>query len=338
MKPLSALLASLALSVGLLSAERVAAITPLNPINFGAIGWESGALTTEILRFIVENGFEYATDTLPGSTVSMEVALARNDLQVIAEEWAGRSPAWVKAEQAGQVFALGDTVKHAEEGWWVPAYVIKGDPARGLAPLAPELRSVDDLKRYPQVFKDPEQPDKGRFLNSPSGWTSETVNSQKLKAYDLDAQYSNVRTGSGAALDAEVTSAIKLGKPVLFYYWSPTPLMGRYDLVRLEEPPYDATAWATLTDASNPSPRGSRSLPAKLSIGVSAYFRAQYPDLVAVFEKVDLPIDLLNKALADMNTTRQPAREAAKAFLKANPQVWKAWMPAENAARVEAAL
>ncbi|MFP3458559.1 glycine betaine ABC transporter substrate-binding protein, partial [Psychrobacter sp. SIMBA_152] len=82
-----------------------------------------GALTTEILRLIVERGYGYPTDTLPGSTASMEVALARNDLQVIAEEWAGRSPAWVKAEQAGQVFALGDTVKHAEEGWWVPAYV-----------------------------------------------------------------------------------------------------------------------------------------------------------------------------------------------------------------------
>lgn len=338
MKTLSALLASLALGLGMLGAERVAAAAPAAPIHFGAIGWESGALTTEVLRLIAELGYGYSTDTLPGSTVSMEVALARNDLQVIAEEWAGRSPAWVKAEQAGQVFALGDTVKNAEEGWWVPAYVIKGDPARGLPALAPDLRSVTDLKRYPQVFKDPEQPDKGRFLNSPSGWTSETVNSQKLKAYGLDGQYNNFRSGSGAALDAEVTSAIKLGKPVLFYYWSPTPLMGRYDLVRLEEPPYDAAAWATLTDPRHATPRGSGSLPAKLSIGVSAAFREQYPDLVAVFEKVDLPIDVLNKTLADMSSTRQPAREAARAFLKAHPQVWKAWLPAERAARVEAAL
>ncbi|AIR91094.1 ABC transporter substrate-binding protein [Pseudomonas cremoricolorata] len=337
MKTLPALLAGALLSFALFSTERVSA-APDTPIHFGAIGWESGALTTEVLRLIVEHGYGYPTDTLPGSTVSMEVALARNDLQVIAEEWAGRSPAWVKAEQAGQVFALGDTVKNAEEGWWVPAYVVKGDPATGKAALAPDLRSVEDLKRYPQLFKDPENPSKGRFLNSPSGWTSETVNSQKLKAYGLDELYSNVRTGSGAALDAEVTSAIKLRQPVLFYYWSPTPLIGRYDLVRLQEPPYDASAWATLTDARNPAPRGSQSLPAKLSIGVSKAFREQYPDLVAMFEKVDLPIDLLNKTLASMSSSRQPARNAAQAFLKANPQVWKAWLPAEQAAKVEAAL
>lgn len=338
MKKFPTLLASLLLAFGLASTDSAAAADKPSPIHFGAIGWESGALTTEILRLIVEQGYGYSTDTLPGSTVSMEVALARNDLQVIAEEWAGRSPAWVKAEQAGQVFALGDTVKNAEEGWWVPAYVIKGDPARKLEPLAPELRSVEDLKRYPHLFKDPEAPGKGRFLNSPSGWTSETVNTQKLKAYGLDGLYNNFRSGSGAALDAEIAAQIRLGKPVLFYYWSPTPLMGRYELVRLEEPPFDASAWATLLDAANPTPKGSRSLPAKLSIGVSKAFRESYPELVTVFEKVDLPIATLNKALAHMSETRQKPRDAATAFLRDNPAVWKAWLPAENAAKVEAAL
>lgn len=338
MRKFPALLASLMLAMGLASTGSADSAEPVKPIHFGAIGWESGALTTEILRHIVEHGFGYPTDTLPGSTVSMEVALARNDLQVIAEEWAGRSPAWVKAEQAGQVFALGDTVKNAEEGWWVPTYVIKGDPARGLKPLAPTLRSVEDLKDYPQVFRDPEMPDKGRFLNSPSGWTSETVNSQKLKAYGLDGLYNNFRSGSGAALDAEINSAIRRGQPVLFYYWSPTPLIGRYDLVRLQEPAFNAAAWATLTDAKNPDPKGSQSLPAKLSIGVSKAFRDSYPDLVAVFEKVDLPIDRLNKALAEMSDKRQKPTDAAIAFLRANPDVWKPWLPADAASKVEASL
>ncbi|MFB4391888.1 MULTISPECIES: ABC transporter substrate-binding protein [unclassified Pseudomonas] len=338
MKKIPTLLASLLLAFGLASTDSAAAATAREPIHFGAIGWESGAFTTEVLRLIVEHGYGYPTDTLPGSTVSMEVALARNDLQVIAEEWAGRSPAWVKAEQAGQVFALGDTVKNAEEGWWVPAYVIKGDAAKGIKPLAPELRSVDDLKRYPEVFKDAEAPGKGRFLNSPAGWTSEIVNTQKLKAYGLDGLYNNFRTGSGAALDAEVTSAIRRGQPVLFYYWSPTPLMGRFDLVRLEEPPFDEQAWATLTDPANPHPKGSGSLAAKLSIGVSARFREQYPELVAWFEKVDLPIDTLNKALAHMSETRQDPREAALVFLREHPEIWKAWVPDEVAAKVAASL
>ena len=336
MNRLTSLICGMLLSVA--SVFPASAAPPNAPIYFGDITWESGSFTTELLRFIVEHGYGYPTDTLPGSTVSMEVALARNDIQVIGEEWAGRSPAWIKAEQAGEVFAIGDTVKNADEGWWVPEYVIKGDAQRGIKPLAPELRSVTDLKRYADVFQDPEVPDKGRFLNSPSGWTSETVNSQKLKAYGLDGLYVNFRSGSGAALDAEITSSIRRGKPVLFYYWSPTPLMGRFPLVRLEEPAFDPAAWATLTDARNPAPKGSRSLPAKLSIGVSAPFRQQHPELVAFFAKVDLPIEILNKTLAQMSQKRQEPAAAAREFLKANPQIWRQWVPAEVGDKVQGQL
>eukprot|EP01132_Coremiostelium_polycephalum_P022518 gene22518-26731_t len=217
-------------------------------------------------------------------------------------KWAGRSPAWVKAESEGKVFGLGDTVKGATEGWWVPEYVIKGDAERGIKPLAPELKSVADLARYKDVFRDPEDPTRGRFLNSPTGWTSEIVNSQKLKAYGLTDTY--------------VASSIRRGKPVLFYYWSPTPLLGRFKLIKLEEPPFNAEAWKTLADANNPHPIGTRSMPAHLAIGVSAPFKAQYPQLVTFFEKVDLPIDLLNGILAQMAEKRTAPRQVAEAFLK----------------------
>lgn len=308
------------------------------PILFGDIPWESGSLITEVLRTLTEKGYGFATDTLPGSTVSLEAALAKNDIQVIAEEWAGRSPVWVKAEAEGKVFGLGDIVKNASEGWWVPEYVIKGDPDKGIQALAPDLKSVSDLARYKEVFRDQEDPTRGRFLNSPAGWTSETVNSQKLKAYGLSDDFVNFRTGSGAALDAEVSSSIKRGKPVLFYYWSPTPLIGRYKLVKLEEPAFDAQAWATLTDANNPNPKGTRSLPAKLSIGVSAPFKAHYPQLVAFYEKVDFPIDLLNTALAQMGEKRTEPRKAAEAFLRDQPHIWHAWVTADAAQKVDAAL
>jgi glycine betaine/proline transport system substrate-binding protein len=326
------LLALAALASSANAAEKTA------PIHFGDITWESGSLITEILRTIVEKGYGYPTDKLPGSTVSLEAALAKNDIQVIGEEWAGRSPAWVKAEAEGKVHGLGNIVKGATEGWWVPEFVIKGDPEKGIKPLAPDLKSVADLPKYKDVFKDPESPDKGRFLNSPTGWTSEIVNTQKLKAYKLNDSYVNFRTGSGAALDAEIASSIRRGKPVLFYYWSPTPLLGRFKLIKLEEPPFNEAAWKTLSDASNPNPIGSSSLAAHLAIGVSEPFHKQYPELVSFFEKVDLPIDQLNKTLGVMSEKRQEPDAVAKTFLKDHPEIWKAWVPADVAEKVSAAL
>ncbi len=236
------------------------------PIHFADLNWESGSLITELLRHIVEKGYGLPTDKLPGTTVTLETALAKNDIQVIGEEWAGRSPVWVKAEAAGEVLAVGDTVKGATEGWWVPEYVIKGDAERGIPPLAPDLRSVEDLKRYPAVFADPE--------------------------------------------------------------------LGKFKLVQLQEPAFDAEAWKTLTDADNPNPKPTRSLASRLSIGVSTPFRQQYPQVVEFFAKVDLPIDLLNRALAKMSEERLPPDQVARAFLKDNPQVWQAWVPADVAQKV----
>jgi glycine betaine/proline transport system substrate-binding protein len=333
MRGFRALLAALGLLAAPLSVSAAQA-----PIHFADLNWESGSLITEVLRFIVEKGYDLPTDTLPGTTITLETALAKNDIQVIGEEWAGRSPVWVKAEAEGKVVGLGDIVKGATEGWWVPEYVVKGDPAKGIKPLAPDLRSVQDLARYKDVFKDPEAPSKGRFLNSPIGWTSEIVNKQKLKAYGLDDSYVNFRSGSGAALDAEIASSIRRGKPILFYYWSPTPLMGRFKLIQLEEPPFDAQAWKTLTDADNPNPQPTRSLASKLSIGVSAPFQKEHPQITAFFTKVDFPIGPLNQALAQMSEKHTPPREVAQAFLKANPDVWKAWLTDDVAQKVEASL
>src|SRR5471032_1191743 len=337
MKGYRALLAS-ALAVLCVGVMPLPVRAAAQPIHFADLNWESGSLITDILRYIVEKGYGYPTDTLPGSTVSLEAALSKNDIQVIGEEWAGRSPAWVKASAEGKVFGLGDTVKGATEGWWVPEYVIKGDPERGIKPLAPELHGVADLARYKDVFRDPESPDKGRFLNSPIGWTSEIVNQQKLKAYGLTDSYVNFRSGSGAALDAEITSSIRRGKPILFYYWSPTPLLGKFKLVQLQEPPFDAEAWKTLTDPENPDPKPSRSLASKLSIGVSTPFKTQYPQVLAFFAKVDLPIDVLNQALAKMSEERLPPRQVTEAFLKEHPEVWKAWLPVDVANKVAAGL
>jgi len=337
MKGIRALLASSLLSLAALSTVQPVVAAP-QPIHFADLNWESGSLITEILRIMVEQGYGLPTDTLPGTTITLETALANNDIQVIGEEWAGRSPVWVKAEAEGKVQALGDTVKGAAEGWWVPEYVIKGDPAKGIKPLAPELRSVTDLARYKDVFKDPESPDKGRFLNSPIGWTSEIVNQQKLKAYGLQDSYVNFRSGSGAALDAEISSAIRRGKPILFYYWSPTPLLGRFKLVQLQEPPFDAEAWKTLTDAANPNPRPTRSLASRLSIGVSTPFQKQYPQLAQFFAKVDLPIEPLNRALAQMSENHSAPRDVARAFLKQHPDVWRTWVPRDVADKIAATL
>ncbi|MBZ4341537.1 hypothetical protein LAM87_24985, partial [Mycobacterium tuberculosis] len=72
-----------------------------------------------------------------------------------AEQWTGRSEITAKAVSSGAVKLIGDTLPGGTtEGWFVPDYVVKGDPARNIKPVAPGLVSVDDLPKFKQVFAD----------------------------------------------------------------------------------------------------------------------------------------------------------------------------------------
>ncbi|MGS0741680.1 ABC transporter substrate-binding protein [Glaciimonas sp. GG7] len=304
------------------------------PVKFAGLNWESGSVLTEVMRTVMEKGYGCKTETIPGNTVAMEVALSKNDIQVLAEEWVGRSDAWNVAAKAGSVVPLGHVIVGASEGWYVPEYVIKGDTSRGIKPMAPALTSVADLPAYKALFKDVEEPSKGRFLNCPTGWSCEGVNSQKLKAYKLTDSYVNFRPGTGPALDAAITSAYQRGKPILFYYWAPTALMGKFKFIRLQEPAFNAACFETLADKSHPAPCGCAAPEAVIQAGVSKTFKDADPVLSAFLEKFTIPLDVLNQSLAQMADQKLTAAQVAQNFLKQHPDVWKQWVPTDIAAKL----
>ena len=288
-------------------------------IKFAGLNWESGMLLTSVMRQVLERGYDCKTDSLPGNSITMEQALANNDIQIFAEEWIGRSEAWNKAASAKKVVAVGHPIIGATEGWYVPRYMIEGDPQHSLAPMAPDLKRIADLSTYSKLFRDPEEPAKGRFYNCPAGWTCERENTEKMTKHGLDQTYVNYRPGTGPALDAAISSSYKRREPILTYYWSPTALLGKYDLVKLQEAPGDEPD-------------------IKIQVGVSRTFHDGNPDLMDVFSKINIPIDLLNKNLATMTEKRIDADKLAVQFLKENPAVWGQWVSADTAAKIQNSL
>jgi electron transfer flavoprotein beta subunit len=68
----------------------------------------------------------------------------------------------------------------------------------------------------------------------------------KCTYYGLDEFYIYIDPGSDPALSASIASAYEKGEPIVAYYWEPTWLTGKYDLVLLEDPAYvDGDSWST---------------------------------------------------------------------------------------------
>ena len=313
---------------------------PGRVVAFAGVNWESGEFITAVTREVLERGFGCHTETVPGNSVTLEQAVANNDVQIFAEEWVSRSDVWKNAADKGLVSAVGHPFVGALEGWYVPTYLVKGDAARHIAPAAPGLTSVGQLSdpTYVKLFADPEQPGRGRFLNCPSGWTCEGVNTAKLHAYGLDDRYVDFRPGTGPAMDAAITSAYAQGQPLLFYYWSPSAIAGKLALTRLTEPPYSKACYDDLTSTNGAHKQGCAAPPADVAYGVSSRFAAQAPELIAVLQRMTFPLPVLNANLVARADAQRDAKAQAILFLRQQPELWKAWVSPEVAGRIDASL
>ena len=229
-----------------------------------------------------------------------------------------------------KVAVIGDTLQGgATQGWYVPQYVMDDNPG---------LRRYQDLPKYAALFKDPEDPSKSRFMNCPSGWACEIFNTRLLKNTGLDAVFNNAHPGTGAALDAEIASAFEQKKPLLFYYWQPTGLIAKYDFAPLAFPAHEDECWQDLLLADGTSDCVSGFPVSPLKIAASTPFIDNNPELASAFEKVQFTPDQLNSAILEMSESKRSGDEQALEFLRANPNVWQAWLPKEVAENLAANL
>lgn len=316
-------------------------------IRLGDMQWQSLWINNAIAGFIIEKGYGYPVETVEVTTPIMQLSLVRGDLDVAMEIWTGNMVDWYnEVIEKGQMLDLGKVMDRTTQGWYVPAYVVHGDPERGIAPMAPDLRTVEDLKRYAHLFADPEDPGKGRLISCITGWDCANVNRVKLHAYGLADLYNLQEPGTSGALDAAIAGAYQRGEPLLTYYWEPTWLMGALDMVLLEEPPYSEECWALVRKGvagdiplnQIPPEAGCAWEDAPVVKGVHPSLKERAPEVVAFLERFMIPTEDLNKISAYMEENDVEADQAALWFFANYQELWRSWMPDDVAKKVEQAL
>ena len=130
-------------------------------IRFHDPAWETIEEHNAIASYIVEKGYGYLVEIIPGDTGTMEVALPAGDLDVNMELWQANIPDWYAefVVEKGLVVDLagtfdpvangakGQIIEATDQGWYIPTYVAEANPG---------LKSVSDLPNYIELFQDPE--------------------------------------------------------------------------------------------------------------------------------------------------------------------------------------
>mgnify|MGYP001351534925 CR=1 FL=1 len=292
-------------------------------------GWDSIRLHNAMAGFIAKTAYGLDSEELKGSTPVTYTALARGDADVCMELWSNNIATYQADVAAGKFQVAGVNYGDNKQGIYVPRYVIEGDAKRGIEPLAPELKTVADLAKYPEVFKDAEKPEKGRVYGAIPGWAIDEIMFKKYKYYQLDKNFVYFRPGSDAVLSAAFTAAYEKGLPIAGYNWEPTWLSGKMDLVLLQDAPYEEKAFQEGKTAAPSVP---------VTIGVSTKAWKEYPEFISFLKKYHTSSALTAEGLVLLADGKLSYEAAGRAFLKKHPELLKQWLPADKLKLVEKAL
>lgn len=305
--------------------------TDKTTIVFADAGWDSIRFHNDVASFIIENGYGYKTDVIPGTTAATFAGLRKGDINAYMEIWTENiMDAYKEAIDSGDIVDVSTNFDDNAQGLYVPTYVIKGDPERGIKAMAPDLKTVKDLAKYPELFKDPEDPKKGRIYGSPPGWKVDEALRGKLNTYGLDKVYNYFSPGSDTGLSASIAGAVSKGEPWVGYYWEPTWVTGKYDMTLLEDEEYSDEKWDNGYACEWPSQ--------KVTVAVYKDLQSKAPDVVEFLKNYKTSSKLTGEALAYMQDKNVNTKEAAKWFLKEHEDVWTKWVPDDVAAKVKEAL
>ncbi|PID15817.1 ABC transporter substrate-binding protein [Sporosarcina sp. P34] len=303
----------------------------ISTIKLADAGWDSVRIHNSIVQTILEEGYGYDTEIVNGTSPATLQALQQGDLQVYTEVWSDNlGEAYTKAVDSGDIETVSTNFDDNSQGLYVPTYVIKGDPERNIEAVAPDLKTVKDLEKYPELFRDPENKDKGRIIGAPSSWLVSKHLDEKITTYGLDGKYTYLAPGSDASIVADLASAYKKGEPWVGYYWSPTWVTATYDLTLLEDEPFNQEAWDK--DKSGEFP------PNDVYVSVHKDLKTQAPEVVEFLSHYKTSSALTEEALKYMGENEASPDDTAKWFMKEHEDLWTSWVPEDIAEKVKAAL
>lgn len=307
-------------------------------VTISEMNWASAGFIANVDKLILEEGYGCDVELIPGATITTFTSMNEKGEPGLAPElWANAvRDLLAKASTEGRLKEINDApIEGAGEGWWIPKYI---------ADAHPELKTLQDIIKRPDLFPHPENSDKGGLVTCPSGWGCQLATNNLFRAFHMEeAGWELVATGSAAGLDGSLANAYQRKKGWLGYYWAPTGLLAKYEMVSVDfGVPYDAEGWdgcivLSEQDCANPQP-SSWTKSEVTSVATQDFLSNIGPEAQDYLEKRRFPATNLNTMINYMSENQATGEDAAFEFLETQGTLWKQWVSDDVAERIESAL
>ena len=301
-----------------------AAYADCGEVTITEMNWASSAVVTAVAAFLMEQGYGCEVQKVPSSTVTAITSVTETgEPDILTEVWANSTPAYPGLLAEGKLVELADVLSDGGvEAWWIPAYLAESNP---------ELTTWEGIMANPAAVG-------GKFHDCPSGWACDIINNNLIAAGAEAGGLERFQHGSGETLQTSIAAAYDEKAPWFGYYWAPTAVLGKYPMVAVEVPAYDAEAHTCNgnVDCTNP---GFSAYPAsKVVTAAAGGFSEREPAAAALMAKVSFTNEQMGEVLAWRLDRNASYDEAAVYFLTNYKDVWAEWLNDEAREKLAAIL
>ncbi len=335
MKYVTSTLAALVAVVGISVTSVPAHAQSCGDVSIADMNWSSATFLAALDRFILDHGYGCDATLVPGDTMPTGTSMTeKGEPDVAPELWTNslREALDLGVKEGRLAIAGRSLADGGEEGFWVPKYMVEKDPS---------LATIEGVIANAALFKNPEDPDSSAFIGCPSGWNCQISAGNLFNALNLaDAGFQIVDPGSGAGLAGSIEKAYNRQEPWFGYYWAPTPLLGRFEMVKvdfgsgIDQAHYENC----ITQAECENPRATMYPPSAVHTVVVADLAERVPEAFAYLQRRSFTNTFMNGILAWMDENQADGETAAIYFLQTGEDVWTQWVSSDVAAKVRSAV
>jgi len=299
------------------------------------MNWNSATLIAHVDKFILENGYGCDAELVPGDTMPTGASMIeKGEPDIAPEMWSNSMrEALDKGVEEGRLRFAGQSLSDGgEEGFWVPKYMVDKDPT---------LATIAGVIAHANEFEHPEDPELSAFYTCPAGWNCQISSGNLFEALKLaDAGFDLVDPGSGAGLSGAIAKAYERQEPWFGYYWAPTAVLGKYEMVKVDfGSGIDEAEFKNCTTAEDcENPKVTMYPPSMVQTVTTEGFAKRAPEAYEYLANRAFTNAQMNGLLAWMEDNQADGDVAMEHFLTENADTWTAWVSEEAAAKIKTAL
>ncbi len=296
------------------------------------MNWGSAAIAAHIDKIILERGFQCTVSLVPGDTVPTFNSMNLSGTPNLAPEfWVNAVRGELTQATAANRLVIGAEIlaDGAVEGWWVPKFIVDANP---------EIRTVDDALARPDLFPSAVAGGKAALHGCPTDWSCHVTTANLFRAFGAEEKgFTLIEPATAAEFEASIVNAFETETGWLGYYWAPTAILGKYEMVKLSfGVAHNKSQWDDCTivaDCSNPERNAYPTSQAYTLVTRS--FAEKASDAMDYVNRRKWSNATISSVLAWQLDNGASHAETAEHFLRSYEQVWSQWLTPAVAEKVK---